>query len=231
MRYVAILLFLLAVRESAALYKANMINTPLISKRGDIVASRSFSGSNHLTFSPLNNYGVMINYHHRYISSTNNDTEIEFGIGYYRPLTLEKTDLNIEFYIGYGNCIINRGISDPYISINNLECSFDKFFIQCNAGKLREQGLEMAAATRLVYVKYPKVTLIDRYYGLGKYPLFFEFAATAKVGPEFAKLFFQFGTIIKINNNSLDYWNRRSEHGNVTGVLGIEVKGVIPFLN
>jgi len=197
---VLVLTFLLV--GCAPVYIPNVVNTPLLSNKGEIQAAINTGSSGfdpQIAFAITDNIGVMVNGSFRNSTSdTSNNYHKhnfgEIGLGYYKKINLNSR-FGIYSGLGYGevNVVDESAIFASYSNIYSY-----RFFIQPEygtSGKIVDFGI----ASRFVFLNIHQASIsYTKYY--------VEPAITARFGLEHFKFSMQFGYSIPLNNNyTVDY--------------------------
>ena len=176
------LLFSFLIYSCSPEYIPNMINSPLLTNKGQLNVSGAFEvygGDIQGAYALTDHIGIMAN-----LNSTlrleKKHNIIEFGAGFYQPLN----NIRLELYSGYGMCT----------SFNGKK--YNRFFLQPTIC-FSIQELDISFAVRLTNLKLDFTDTLNRFI-TGKYSTFCEPAFTIKIGEEI-KIFWQFGCFLPVN--------------------------------
>jgi hypothetical protein len=175
-------------------YIPNMVNTPLLSNKGEFNASASVGTSNfdpQLSYGLSHHVGIMVNgsFANKAKDSVDNfhkHTIVELGAGYYTKLSKES---RFEVYGGYGYGKVDGQFT--FLGIKSInDARFNKIFVQPAIGATTI-FFDGSLATRFSLIN---MNLTDPdYIGKNKFSLFIEPTLTCKFGYKNVKLIWQFG--------------------------------------
>ena len=222
--YLSTLLILLVSTGCKTLYDPNMINSPMITKQGDLslnITQKDFQ----VAYALNNNLGIMANGYIRNENVTSNSNGvittnekddgylIETGLGYTYPLTV---NLYTDIFAGAGLGQINFNVNPENVSENRkFTCNGTKLFFQPGLF-YKSDYISISTNLRLsivsfnnpIFTNYTEQNKIDdKLNEFDKQPyLFIEPGVTLFAGYKWIKLFAQVGKSFKltdkpINNN------------------------------
>lgn len=185
----------------APAYVPNVVNTPLLSNRGEFQAGL-YTGTNgfdpQLTYAVTDHIGLMLNgsFANRKPKTSSNYHQhsfLELGAGYYTKLD----DIwRFEAFGGAGMGSLQAenygGLWDAYSSVNSM-----RIFIQPDIG-LTTKVVDFGFGTRFV--------LVDMYQGTASSTgLFYEPVVTGRLGFNHVKFFVQMGFSAPVNGDVIDF--------------------------
>jgi len=178
-------------------YIPNMVNTPLLSNKGEFNASAAIGTSNfdpQLSYAASQHVGIVANgsFANRTSDSTDNfhkHTIVELGAGYYTKI---GENSRFEVYGGYGFGKVDGQFT--FLGTKSInDARFNKIFVQPAIGATTD-FFDGSLATRFSLIN---MNLTDpNYTGKNKFSLFIEPVVTAKFGYKNVKLIWQFGISI-----------------------------------
>ena len=201
-----ICLLSLASSSCHLLYLPNQVNVPMLTDRDDLSGSISLGLSNvnlQTAYSPVKNVGLMINYAGGKTSNSDNSSItnsynfLEFGAGYYKPIT---KNLLFDIYGGYGlgEAKTFDNVWDEATIING---NYTRLFIQpsitISAGDVFDANL----AIRSIFISMEKTT--DSNASTRSSKTFLEPVLTLKYGWKYIKIINQLGLSLPTSN--IDY--------------------------
>lgn len=187
-------IFLIGIYGCAPVYLPNVVNTPMLSDKGELQAAiyTGVSGFDpQFAYAITDHLGVMLNASFANLSKDNNDNLkkyqfIETGVGYYTKI---KESGRFETFGGLGYANLNL------LNSNNIYSY--RFFIQPSIGAVSD-FFDGSFSTRFVLLSISK----DNF----NYKNFFiEPVITAKVGYKFIKAVFQIGLSLPLHSSSPSY--------------------------
>jgi hypothetical protein len=193
----------LVVSSCAPAYIPNVINTPLLSNKGEFQAA-VYTGTSgfdpQLAYAVSDHVGLMLN--GSFASRTNDSTDdyhkhqfVEIGTGYYTKI---GTEGRFETFggFGYGKVKVN---DDNDLWLAHSDVNSIRLFIQPAFG-LTSDFFDGSAAMRFVF--------LDLYQGSVKGSDFFiEPVVTCKLGFKYVKAVFQTGFSLRTFSSSSNYFN------------------------
>lgn len=199
-KFTSVALLICAFNSCAPVYSPNAINVPMFTQLHDASVQGSagtISSDLQAAYSPLNNFGVMVNGSY-YEGANRNFDFIEGGAGYYG--SIDKT-ARFEFYGGYGHG--NTTILNTVIFSDQVSASYHRFFFQPSIGA-KTDVFEGAFSTRVCYVNLYNIN-VNNLSGSAS-AIYVEPVITAKVGYKYAKFFVQAGLSLQ-TNQLLSYYS------------------------
>ena len=192
---------LFLVSSCSPAYIPNVVNTPLMSKKGDITTSGHIGTSGYdfqLAGAVTDHFGLMANSNFlRFNNSESKISMVELGSGYYTKVGLNG---RFETYGGIGigsytrdkNPIDVNG-NDNSVYVNGM---FTRYFIQPTIGANTDifQG---GFAARLVYLRFVEDSRLEQAFR-------FEPVLTAKIGYKYLYFVIQGGVSARVGNNDYD---------------------------
>jgi hypothetical protein len=198
----SLLVFITIIVSSCApAYVPNVVNTPLLSNKGEVQAAvyKGLSGFDpQLSYAITDHVGLMLN--GSFADRTSDSTDdyhkhqfVEIGSGYYTKI---GTKGRFETFGGFGygklQAYWESGILEPYADVKSI-----RFFVQPTIGvttKIFDGGLSW------------RFVLIDMYQGSANSTgIFAEPVLTGKLGFKYVKFITQFGFTIPLNFEYIDF--------------------------
>jgi len=188
------------------LYLPNQVNAPMLTDRNDLSGNISLGLSNvnlQAAYSPVKNVGLMINYAGGKTSNSDNSSItnsynfLEFGAGYYKPIT---KNLLFDIYGGYGlgEAKTFDNVWDEATTING---NYTRLFIQPSITISASEAFDANLAIRPVFIFMEKTT--DSNAPTRSSKTFLEPVLTLKYGWKYIKIINQFGLSLPTSN--IDY--------------------------
>ncbi len=186
----------LIISSCAPSYVPNVVNTPLLSNKGEFQASANVALSGfdpQIAYAITDNIGLMVN--GSFANQTSDTTDdyhkhqfVEFGAGYYKRI---GPFFRFESYggVGFGNLESNDNdaVFIPYSSVKTT-----RFFVQPTIGAT-SHIMDSSFSSRFVIVNMNQGSHSDIGY-------FLEPVMTAKLGYKYVKVVTQFGISIPLNS-------------------------------
>ncbi len=192
---------LLFAGSCAPAYIPNMINTPMLSNKGEGQVSFNFGLAGfdpQVSYAITDHLGVMLNgsFANRTSDSTDNFHQhafIEAGTGYFQKI---GTSGRFETYGGAGFGKLKAEFDNElWITRSDVNCM--RFFVQPAVGASTDI-FDGSLAARFVVLNLKQESKNST-------GLFIEPAITAEVGYKYAKAIFQFGLAIPLNQSKIEY--------------------------
>ncbi|PLX11700.1 MAG: hypothetical protein C0597_14640 [Marinilabiliales bacterium] len=187
-------------------YVPNMVNSPMLSNRGEFQASIATGTSNfdaQTAFAITDNIGIMVN--GSFGNETNDSTDdfhkhafVEAGIGYFEKIGSKG---RYEIYGGYGTGKVEGYYETSLFDSQITEAKYNRFFVQPGIG-ISTGIYDGSFSPRFAVVQMDPNGADFR---TGKYNLFFEPVITSKVGFKYVKFIFQFGVSVPFGDENLNY--------------------------
>lgn len=195
------ILIALVINGCAPAYVPNVINTPLLTNKGEIQAAihSGISGTDpQFAYAITDNIGVMLNgsFANRTLDSTNNFHKhefIEIGTGYYTKIGESGRFETFTGY-GFGKLKANFG-NDLWITYTDVNSS--RIFIQPTIGASTDI-FDGSLSSRFVMVTMHQDSKRSSEY-------FIEPVITSKVGYKYVKAVFQIGLSIPLNSEEINF--------------------------
>lgn len=206
--YFLIIISAIGMFSSCSLeYIPNMVNSPMLSNRGEFQATIATGTSNfdaQTAFAITNNIGIMVN--GSFGNETNDTTDdyhkhafIEGGIGYYDKIG-EKG--RYEIYGGYGIGKVEGYFENATFDSQRTDANYNRFFIQPGIGM--STGIyDGSFSPRFVFIQMnPEGAGFDTG---GDYNIFIEPVFTSKIGFKYVKFVYQIGFSVPLGEQSLNF--------------------------
>ena len=197
-------LITMVASSCAPAYVANVVNTPLLSNKGEIQAA-IYTGTSgfdpQLTYAASNHIGLMFNGSFANFTSDTTDNFhrhqfIEFGTGYYENIGRNG---RFETFGGFGFGSLQAEYSNSLWQSKSSVSSL-RFFIQPTVG-LSTAIFDGSIATRFVLVKLYQGSEFNT-------GVFAEPVLTGKLGFKNVKAVMQLGFSIPVNSNNIEFNNQ-----------------------
>ncbi len=197
--YVTVMI--LIISGCATAYVPNIINTPLLSNKGEVQAGvhTGLSGTDlQFSYAVTDNIGVMLNGSFANRTSDNTDDFhkhkfVELGTGYYTKI---GENGRFETFGGYGygklKADFNNSLWNTHLDVNT-----SRFFVQPAIG-VTTDIFDGSLASRFVMVKMHQASNKTTEF-------FFEPVITSKVGYKNVKAVFQLGFSIPLISDNIDF--------------------------
>jgi len=206
-RYYYIVVIVVSIMTSCSPeYVPNMVNSPMLSNRGEFQASIATGTSNfdaQTAFAITDNIGIMVN--GSFGNETNDSTDdfhkhafVEAGIGYFEKIGSKG---RYEIYGGYGTGKVEGYYETSLFDSQITEAKYNRFFVQPGIG-ISTGIYDGSFSPRFAVVQMDPNGADFR---TGKYNLFFEPVITSKVGFKYVKFIFQFGVSVPFGDENLNY--------------------------
>lgn len=212
---------IITMLTSCSVYVPNVVNAPLMNKKGEATIAAHLGDGGHLqaSYAITNHIGVMTNLM-AVVDKFENDTETkkgtgslyELGLGYFSGSSSSNAIFELYGGAGFGQVSIDKTMMS-----NNITTKFDanavRYFVQPSIGG-RWQIFEAAFSTRMSAVNYSSISTSysenelksDKLWELDKTTwMFIEPALTLRAGLKNIKFQAQIGKSIKVTSKDLNY--------------------------
>ncbi len=187
-------------------YIPNMVNSPLLSNKGEFQANAATGTSNldvQLAYAITDNIGIIAN--SSFADQTEDSTDnfhkhmiLEGGIGYYDKIGKIG---RYELYGGYGSGWIEGRYRDIFGFDDISKARFNRFFLQPGIG-IATGIYDGSFSSRFALVQMnPEGTNFKS----GDYQAFMEPVFTSKIGYKYLKFVFQFGFSVPLGEKELTF--------------------------
>ncbi|MCX6257803.1 MAG: hypothetical protein NTW49_07920 [Bacteroidia bacterium] len=204
--------FTLVFNSCTPLYIPNVVNTPLLSNKGEFEAAMnggiSFQAGiiptiisdPQFAYAVTDNVGVMLNGSFSGMKSSDPAIKdfthrfLEAGVGYYDPFAKNG---RVEIFGGYGAGEIHGYFENEFFK-GNGSSRVNRFFIQPDIG-FSSDLIDLSMAWRVSLVNIELTDSLSRKYSRGAFEPFFEPAVNLKLGYKFLKIILQTGFSFPLN--------------------------------